>query len=57
MTTRKQDEDFIADLINPSLLDAAIEWIGNNLAPETVFKDTDLDIWATDNGYIKKEEL
>ena len=55
MTTRKQDEDFIAELIQSSLLDSAVEWISKNLAPEEVFTDADLSVWATNNDYVLKE--
>ena len=55
MTTRKQDEDFIAELIQSSLLDYAVEWISKNLAPEEVFTDAALSVWATNNDYVLKE--
>ena len=55
MTTRKQDQDFIADMINRTLLDEAVRWIANNLRPEEVFSDADLAEWANDNGYRESE--
>lgn len=52
-TTTRQDADFIGAVINDSLLEAAIEWIGSNMDPEDVFSKNDLGYWATDNGYIE----
>lgn len=60
MATTKNDNDF-ADLmgasveitINKSSLDNAIEFIGDNLSPEDVFKVKDLQAWAESNGYTK----
>lgn len=55
MTTRAQDDDFVVSVIDSSLLDMSIKWIGKNLSPEEVFKDADLEFWAVNNGYVLKE--
>jgi len=55
MTTRKQDEDFLADMIPTNLLDLSVEWISKNLAPEEVFTEADLSAWAELNDYVLKE--
>ena len=54
MTTRQQDNDFLGDVIGSGLLDTAIEWIRKNLEPEEVFDDSDLDKWASNQGYTKE---
>jgi len=54
-TTARQDREFIEEVINQGLLEAAIEWIQNNLAPDEVFAEKQLTVWAEDNGYIKEE--
>lgn len=56
MTTRKQDDDFIFDVIGSSLLDSAISWIQKNLEPEEVFTDVELGVWADNQGYKKGEK-
>ena len=37
-------------------LDAAADWIENNLVPEDIFEVAILDNWATVNGYKKESE-
>jgi hypothetical protein len=39
----------------PSVEDM-IEWMRDNLKPEQVFSEGDLDHWATENGFSKPEE-
>lgn len=47
-------EDEIDFNIPNSILDSAIEFIGKNLDPDDVFKTSDLEIWAENNGYKKE---
>lgn len=54
-TTLIQDKDFIATVIPSILLEEAIEWISTNLSPEDVFLEDELDTWAIDSGYVKRE--
>ena len=56
MTTSKQDDDFLANVIGSGLLDSAIDWIQKNLQPEEGFDDAALDVWADNQGYKKGEE-
>lgn len=56
MPTAREDHDFKEALIPNSLLDDAIAWIAKNLNPEEVFDEKVLGEWATENGYISKEE-
>lgn len=54
MTTFKQDQKFMKDMIPQSFLEDAIDWIKNNMNPEDVFPPSDLEIWAKDSGFIKE---
>lgn len=46
MTTSSQDRAFIESLLPSSLLEQAVEWIKNNMSPEDVFDDNNLQTWA-----------
>ena len=52
-----QNTQFAHDLFNPpdDLLDAAVDWIRDNLIPEDVFDADDLADWAYSNGFKKFE--
>jgi len=54
MTTRKQDEEFIAAVVSSALLDDAIAWINQNLKPDDVFNEHQLEAWAEQAGYAKE---
>lgn len=41
---------------NASFLESCIDWIKDNLSPEDVFSDDDLEKWAKDKGYILPED-
>ena len=56
MATYSQEISFVQSVIPRSILDDAIDWISKNLNPDDVFKASDLDSWAEDNGYVKKDE-
>lgn len=45
----------IVEAAIPSLLNDAIDWICSNLEPDDVFSDTQLDMWAKDNGYVPED--
>jgi len=53
-TSIKQDREFIDDVMqflrNDGLLEHAIQWIAQNLSPEDVFSDGDLQVWAQKLG-------
>lgn len=61
MATTKQDsqfKDFIADNViaaslPSSTLDDVLDWIRDNLEPDDVFTEKDLDRWAESNDYKK----
>ena len=55
MTTGKQDRDFIAEVINDTLLETAIDWIKRNMEPGDVFDTLQLSSWAESNGYVESE--
>ena len=49
MLTIRQTKDFADSVLNTdNLLDAAIEWIQNNLSPKDVFEEKELLAWAQD---------
>lgn len=52
-TTTSQDKDFISSVVSSTLLEEAIEWIQDNLYPETVFNENALREWAESNGYVE----
>ena len=54
MTTVTQDRDFIATIVNSTLLEEAIKWIGDNMSPEDVFSKADLLNWADENELVEK---
>lgn len=54
MTTVKQDRDFLEKVVGLTVLEAAVEWIGDNLAPEEVFNDRELEAWASAHGWIEE---
>ena len=45
------NNDFVDAVIQRDLLDVAVVWIGDNLAPDDVFSERILEEWAEDNGY------
>jgi len=62
MTTSRQDTDLQNEIENNCKITVSIEgdmqflldYINDNMSPEEVFSDTSLDLWATNNGYIKE---
>ena len=55
MTTSNQDKQFIKDVIPGALLEECIIWIRDNLEPDEVFTDDQLEEWAEDNGFVEEE--
>ena len=52
---KKSNANFINDVVNQDLLDTAVVWIGDNLQPEDVFSQTELEDWAFADGFRKFE--
>lgn len=54
-TTLQQDQKFIAEVINipDDLLEKSIDWIKDNLSPEEVFSEKQLNDWAERNGFVE----
>lgn len=46
------DEAFAVGLFGETLAEVA-EWIAENLTPEDVFTDSQLEEWAEENGYTR----
>jgi hypothetical protein len=59
MPTGSQDKNFAEAMrdsvdeikMSSSTLDNAIDWIKNNLDPDDVFTEKQLEKWALSNGY------
>ena len=47
------NNNFIDAVVQQDLLDVAVVWIGDNLAPDDVFSERLLEEWAEDNGYSR----
>ena len=45
--------DFLVRLLSIDFGDV-LEYVQQNYQPEEVFSETELDDWATENGYIKE---
>ena len=62
MPTNKQDKEFSELMeqnvdtitVSSTALDNAIDWISDNLDPDSVFSEKKLEAWAESNGYEKK---
>jgi hypothetical protein len=64
MPTGTQDKNFAEEMaasvddtivkMSNSTLDNAIAWIQDNLDPDDVFKEKQLESWAESNGYVKE---
>lgn len=51
--TQQRFERFAGSLID---LDAIVEWIEQNMAPEQVFEKSALGQWAEENDYVVQTE-
>jgi hypothetical protein len=51
----QDNQSFVNDITQQDVLDTAVVWIGDNLVPEDVFSDEQLNDWAFDNGFRKFE--
>lgn len=61
MATTKQERSFGEHIkenqnVDLTLLDKTIDWMRENISPEEVFTDEQLETWAENNGYVKKED-
>jgi hypothetical protein len=56
--SRYSSEDALKALVTVSFgidSDEVVSWVRDNYAPDDVFQQRDLDAWAEENDYIKKE--
>ncbi len=56
MSTSRQDKEFLSEVVGDTLLESAVVWIQNHMAPDDVFSIADLKTWAEENGYHEKEK-
>lgn len=54
--SQKNNENFIEAILNQDLLDVAVVWIGDNLVPDDVFSENQLENWAETNGYRRCDD-
>jgi hypothetical protein len=54
-TTVTQDRAFLDAVIPHAMLEDAIDWIAANLDPEDVFSVADLNYWASDNDFVRRD--
>ena len=52
---KNKNESFILEVIPSDLLEAVIDWINDNLTPDEVFDEYELEDWAEDNGFVREE--
>ncbi len=57
MASATDNNAFLSALFPGWLLDDAIEWIEDNLAPDDVFDIETLDEWAEANGWVRPRRL
>jgi hypothetical protein len=53
--TSYSNSAFVGTVVGADLLDRVAEYINDNLRPEDIFEDVELEEWATDNGFVKPE--
>jgi hypothetical protein len=54
--SQNTNNNFIDAVVQQDLLDVAVVWIGDNLAPDDVFSERILEEWAEDNGYRRRDD-
>jgi len=53
--SQNRNNEFIDAVVQRDLLDVAVVWIGDNLQPEDVFSRDQLDEWAENEGWYRKD--
>ena len=58
MISRDEEKKFFFTMMpnDTSFLSEALDWIRDNLPPEEVFTESQLQEWATDNGYVPEDK-
>jgi hypothetical protein len=54
-TTNSEDADFIKAVISTTLLEEAAKYIAENFDPEDVYSEEQLENWALENDFVKKD--
>lgn len=54
MTTGKQEEQFLFEIMESHPLDKAITFIVETFDPEDIYPKEQLEKWAEQNGYVKE---
>lgn len=47
------EDRFIREAITPDLLENIVDWITDNLSPEDMFSEKQLEEWAEENGFTR----
>lgn len=56
MASYDENKKFAAAILPGYLLDAAVDWILDNMEPEDVFDEEKLKEWALANGFVESDE-
>ena len=51
--TRQTEDDFTMSVFGGIFLDTVVGWVADNLDPEDVFTEKQLEEWAEDNGFTR----
>ena len=55
MVTEKQGDEFMRHCADSTdFLERALEWIRDNMDPEELYGDHEMEMWAKANGYKKE---
>jgi hypothetical protein len=58
MPSRKDNQRFVENLFDGAmLLDTAQEWIRDNMKPDQIFDDNQLEQWAEEKGFVSSKNL
>ena len=51
--TRQTEYDFTMSVFGGIFLDTVVGWVADNLDPEDVFSESQLENWALENGFTR----
>lgn len=51
--TRRTEDDFTMSVFGGIFLDTVVGWVADNLDPENVFTEKQLEEWAEYNGFTR----
>ena len=51
--TLQTEDDFTMSVFGGIFLDTVVGWVADNLDPENVFSESQLENWALENGFTR----